>query len=367
MAHLTCVGAAQDEIGGGARAAGRRRHRERAWRCAAIRRPAQTQFERVPGGFGYAADLVAFIRKRFGRGSAWAAPATPRGTSSAATSITDIAHLMAKVDAGARLRDHAAVLRQSRSTSTSSSARGAAGIDRPDRARAHADSHRRRIERMTKLCGASIPPALHAELQRCRDDRGRGRRARHRADHRAGRRAPSRGRARHPLLHAQPVARDARDPDRAQDRPPRLISVQRPANRRAAPRNPRPTPRRAPRGSAQSRPTPRRAQRGSAARSERGPGARAAASRPPSKASRPPSNSAGGRGVDRARRAGRGPGRRTGRRRARPRARGAGATSRARSRLPHRCRQRGRGGRSEIRSAVVVSPKREDSTGAAIT
>src|SRR4029077_17611649 len=42
--------------------------------------------------------------------------------------------------------------------------------------------------------------------------------------HRPGRRAAPRRRAGNPLLHAEPVSRDARDPDRTQDRPPGLIA-----------------------------------------------------------------------------------------------------------------------------------------------
>src|SRR6185437_9400168 len=42
--------------------------------------------------------------------------------------------------------------------------------------------------------------------------------ARHRADDRPGRRAPAGRRARRPLLHAEPVPRDAHHPDRPQDR-----------------------------------------------------------------------------------------------------------------------------------------------------
>ena len=74
------------------------------------------------------------------------------------------------------------------------------------------------VERMTALSGASIPPALRAELDRRRDDPaavmqlGVAQAAAQCADLLHG------GRARHPLLHAQPVARDAHDPDRPQER-----------------------------------------------------------------------------------------------------------------------------------------------------
>ena len=66
MAHLTCVGASRDEIGavldrlvdGGI---------ENIMALRGDPPPGQTRFERHAGGFGYAADLVGFIRKRHGK------------------------------------------------------------------------------------------------------------------------------------------------------------------------------------------------------------------------------------------------------------------------------------------------------------
>ena len=165
--------------------------------------------------------------------SAWAAPATPRGTSSAATSIRTSAHLKAKVDAGLDF-----VVTQlffdNRVYFDFVDARARRRHHRPDRPGLMPIRTVAGIERMTKLCGASIPPALLAELRALPRRRRGGRGAGHRADHRAGRRAAPRRRAGHPLLHAEPVARDARDPDRAQDRAPRLTRS------RAAPLRPFP-------------------------------------------------------------------------------------------------------------------------------
>ena len=65
MAHLTCVGASQDEIGGVVD-----RLVDGGIDNIMVLRgdpPAgQATFERTEGGFSYAADLVNFIRRRFG-------------------------------------------------------------------------------------------------------------------------------------------------------------------------------------------------------------------------------------------------------------------------------------------------------------
>ena len=61
------------------------------------------------------------------------------------------------------------------------------------------------IERMTKLSGASIPPALQAELERCRDDEAATLALGVAQTTAQCRGAPPRRRAGHPLLHAEPV------------------------------------------------------------------------------------------------------------------------------------------------------------------
>lgn len=96
--HLTCVGSTRDEIGevlqtyaeGGIE------------NVLALRGdpPGAGRFEATPGGFGYAGDLVAFIRKHFptlGIGVA----GYPEGHPETTDKLADIDHLKAKVDAGA--------------------------------------------------------------------------------------------------------------------------------------------------------------------------------------------------------------------------------------------------------------------------
>lgn len=97
--HLTCVGSTRDEIGeilqtyaeGGI---------ENVLALRGDPPPGAGRFEATPGGFGYAGDLVAFIRKHFptlGIGVA----GYPEGHPETTDKLADIDHLKAKVDAGA--------------------------------------------------------------------------------------------------------------------------------------------------------------------------------------------------------------------------------------------------------------------------
>ena len=58
------------------------------------------KFERPAGGFGYAADLVAFIRKRYGKQLCLGGAGNPEGHLECRDIDQDIRHLKAKVDAG---------------------------------------------------------------------------------------------------------------------------------------------------------------------------------------------------------------------------------------------------------------------------
>ena len=224
MAHLTCVGATRTEIGGVLdRLVGAGIENVMALRGDPARGPGRA-FVRTEGGFGYANDLVAYIRERHGAASASAARATPRATSSAATSTRTSRNLKTKVDAGldfivtqlffdnrvyfdfvARARD--------------------AGITVPIVPGIMPIRNLASVERMTTLGGATIPPTLLRRARSLPRRRRRRRGARRRPRDRPVRRAPPRRRARHPLLHAEPIARDAGDPDRPQDRPPRVIRL----------------------------------------------------------------------------------------------------------------------------------------------
>ena len=72
------------------------------------------------------------------------------------------------------------------------------------------------IKTITGLCGATIPPALMSQLELRTRERRRGARAGRLLRDAAVRRAAGAGRAGRALLHAQPLAGDARDPVGAQ-------------------------------------------------------------------------------------------------------------------------------------------------------
>ena len=99
MAHLTCVGASQDEIGGVLD-----RLVEGGIENVMVLRgdpPAgQANFQRVPGGFSYAADLVGYIRKRFGGALCLGGAGNPEGHVECRDLDQDVKHLKAKVEAG---------------------------------------------------------------------------------------------------------------------------------------------------------------------------------------------------------------------------------------------------------------------------
>jgi methylenetetrahydrofolate reductase (NADPH) len=168
MAHLTCVGASQDEIG-----AVLERLVDAGIENVMVLRgdpPAgETSFQRVAGGFSYAADLVHYIRKRFGRALCLGGAGNPEGHVECRDLDRDIMHLKAKVDAGLDFvvtqlffdnRVYFDFVKRAR----------AAGIHVPIVPGLMPIRTVAGIERMTGLSGASIPPALLGELQRCRAD-----------------------------------------------------------------------------------------------------------------------------------------------------------------------------------------------------
>jgi len=168
MAHLTCVGATQEEIGGVLD-----RLVEGGIENVMVLRgdpPAgQAVFERTTGGFSYAADLVAFIRKRYGGKLCLGGAGNPEGHVECRDLELDVARLKAKVDAGLDFvvtqlffdnRVYFDFVKRAR----------AAGIRVPIVPGLMPIRTVAGIERMAALSGASIPGSLRAELERCRQD-----------------------------------------------------------------------------------------------------------------------------------------------------------------------------------------------------
>lgn len=168
MAHLTCVGATKDEIGGVLdRLTGAGIENIMALRGDP---PAgQEQFVRTEGGFGYANDLIAFIRSRHGARVSVGGACYPEGHVECRDLDRDIANLKRKVDAGTDFivtqfffdnRVYFDFVARARK----------AGITVPIVPGIMPIRNLASVERMTKLGGASIPATLFAELDRCRAD-----------------------------------------------------------------------------------------------------------------------------------------------------------------------------------------------------
>ncbi|MES1164360.1 MAG: methylenetetrahydrofolate reductase [NAD(P)H] [Verrucomicrobiota bacterium] len=168
MAHFTCVGSGRTEIAqvldrlvdGGIE------------NIIALRGdpPAgATTFEQPPDGFAHASDLVAFVRSRLGQRVSVAAAGYPEGHVECRDADTDIAHLAAKVRAGADFVITQLFFDNQHYFSFVKRAR-AAGITVPIVPGLMPIGNLAQIERFTKMCGATIPPVLFAELDRCRND-----------------------------------------------------------------------------------------------------------------------------------------------------------------------------------------------------
>lgn len=168
MAHFTCVGSGKEEMGqvldrlvdGGIE------------NIIALRGdpPAGAEvFEQAPDGFAHASELVTFIRRRFGDRICVAGAGYPEGHVECRDLESDMAHLAAKVKAGADFLITQLFFDNQHYFSFVKRAR-AAGITVPIVPGLMPIGNLAQIERFTKLCGATIPAALFAELDRCRDD-----------------------------------------------------------------------------------------------------------------------------------------------------------------------------------------------------
>jgi methylenetetrahydrofolate reductase (NADPH) len=166
MAHLTCVGSTRDELASildQYRAAGI----ENLMALRGDPPRGQTGFVRTEGGFGYASELVAFIRSRYD--FCLASACYPEKHPEAPDAETDLAHLRHKVDAGADFlvtqlffdnQDYLGFVRRAR----------AAGIRVPIIPGIMPITSLSQIKRFTATCGAHIPDDLLERLEAASDD-----------------------------------------------------------------------------------------------------------------------------------------------------------------------------------------------------
>lgn len=166
MAHLTCVGATKEEIQSvldDLLASGM----ENVLPLRGDPPKGVSEFVKTPGGFGYANELVEFIRSRYP--FCLGAACYPETHPEAPDPETDLENLKRKVDAGAnflitqlffnnedffRFRDKAV----------------ARGIRVPIVAGIMPILSVNQIKRFTQMCGAAIPPDLLSKIEAVEDD-----------------------------------------------------------------------------------------------------------------------------------------------------------------------------------------------------
>ena len=166
MAHLTCVGHSSDEILKVLESI----KEQNVDNVLALRGdpPAgETNFTKPDNGFGYAEELVQFIRERFS--FCIGVAGYPEGHPECSNREEDLAHLKNKVLAGASFVvtqlffdnkyyfDFVASLRK-------------IGVDVPVIPGIMPILNLKQIKRFTKMCGATIPPDLMARLEAVQND-----------------------------------------------------------------------------------------------------------------------------------------------------------------------------------------------------
>ena len=166
MAHLTCVGSTRTELAqvlddltaGGI---------ENVLPLRGDPPKGETSFSRPEGGFGYASELVEFVRANYG--FCMAGACYPEKHPEAADAEQDLANVQRKVDAGVDFlitqlffdnADYFAFVERAR----------AVGIQVPIIAGIMPITNLNQVKRFTAMCGSSIPQDLLARLERTGGD-----------------------------------------------------------------------------------------------------------------------------------------------------------------------------------------------------
>ncbi len=167
MAHLTCVGATRDEIS----AVLDLLEKAGIENVIALRGdpPAgETDFKPHPDGLAFAADLISMIREQ-ARPFCLAAACYPEVHTEAVSAQADMENLVRKVDNGAEVAISQLFFENRHYFEFVEKVRSA-GITVPIVAGIMPITNVSQIERFTKMCGASIPQALHDRLEPVRED-----------------------------------------------------------------------------------------------------------------------------------------------------------------------------------------------------
>lgn len=166
MAHLTCVGHTADEIGSILDQL-QARGIENVLPLRGDPPRGETHFVRPEGGFGYAQELVRFIRPRYD--FCLAGACYPEGHLDSADKQEDLQHTKEKVDSGVDFLITQLFFDPTDYFDFVTRAR-AVGIAPPIVPGIMPVTNVGQIERFTTMCGASIPEDLRERLGRVRDD-----------------------------------------------------------------------------------------------------------------------------------------------------------------------------------------------------
>ncbi|MEL6188180.1 MAG: methylenetetrahydrofolate reductase [NAD(P)H] [Myxococcota bacterium] len=164
MAHLTCVGATKDQI-----AEVMDDLRERGVKNVLALRgdppKGQDRFQRTEGGFGYADELVGFLRDRYGDAICIGAACYPEKHVECGSQYQDLSNLKRKVDAGVDFLV-SQLFFDNRLFFDFVDRAHAAGINVPIIPGIMPIQNFDQIKRFTAMCGASIPADLLGELEK---------------------------------------------------------------------------------------------------------------------------------------------------------------------------------------------------------
>ncbi len=166
MAHFTCVGSTEEQL-----AAGLQELKTRGISNLMLLRgdppKGQTEFKQTAGGFAHAADLIKLAR-RLGD-SAIGVAGYPEKHPEAPNSVEDLKHLKTKLEVGGDFVITQLFFNNEHYYRFVESARKA-GIQARIIPGIMPVANYKQIKRIALMCGAEIPPALNAELDKIQED-----------------------------------------------------------------------------------------------------------------------------------------------------------------------------------------------------